>query len=113
MNFSKYHAKPVTIDGIRFASKKEGSRYCELKVLARAGKISDLQLQVPFVLSKAHRRTGEKRMTSGKKYVADFVYFDCINKRQVVEDVKGFRTKEYLVKREWMFEKYGIEIHEV
>lgn len=52
-------------------------------------------------------------MTSGKKYIADFVYYDCINKRQVVEDVKGFRTKEYLVKREWMFEKYGIEIHEV
>ena len=66
MNFSKYHAKPVTIDGIRFASKKEGSRYCELKALTRAGKISDLQLQVPFILSKAHRRTGEKRMTSGK-----------------------------------------------
>lgn len=54
MNFSKYHAKPVTIDGIRFASKKEGNRYCELKALTRAGKISDLQLQVPFILSKAH-----------------------------------------------------------
>lgn len=113
MSYSKYHAKPVVIDGIRFASTKEGNRYLELKILLRAGKISDLQLQVPYILSKAHKREGAKRMTVGKKYVADFVYFDREKKREVVEDVKGFCTKEYLVKREWLFDKYGIEINEV
>ena len=47
---SKYKAKKVTIDGITFDSQKEGKRYRELSLLARVGKITDLQTQVKFVL---------------------------------------------------------------
>ena len=47
---NKYHAKPTFVDGRRFASRKEAARYCELRLLERAGKIQDLTTQVPFVL---------------------------------------------------------------
>jgi len=45
---NKYHNQPVTIDGIRFASKREGKRYSELKLLEQAGSITDLKLQPRF-----------------------------------------------------------------
>ena len=79
---SKYGNHKVTYDGIKFDSKKEMNRYIELKLLQRAGKISDLQLQVPFVLLQAGN--GER----GVKYIADFVYIDA-DGNKVVEDVKS------------------------
>lgn len=107
----KYRAHKTVIDGITFASKKEANRYLELKLLLRAGKISDLQMQVPFVLIESHRRRDGK-MEMKCKYVADFVYDIVATKEHVVEDVKGFRTKEYILKRKMMWDKYGIEIKE-
>lgn len=94
---SKYGNHKVTFDGIKFDSKKEMNRYIELKLLQRAGKISDLQLQVPFVLLKAGN--GER----GVKYIADFVYLDA-DGNKVVEDVKSEATKKkeaYILKRKW------------
>lgn len=86
---SKYRAIPVIIDGIRFASKLEGKRYGELKLLERAGHIRNLELQPRFPLIV----NGQKICT----YVGDFSYFE--NDKRVIEDSKGHRTREYITKR--------------
>lgn len=104
---NKYHAKKTIVDGIEFDSKKEANRYYELLLMKRCGIIKDLQLQVPFELIP--KQDGERAC----KYIADFVYYDCENYCQVVEDVKGIKTDVYKIKRKLMLQVYGIKIKEV
>lgn len=118
----KYRSRKVIYDGISFDSKKEAHRYCELKLLQRAGKISNLELQKSFELIPAQRepstitKTGKEKLgrviEQSVKYVADFVYIDDMG-RTVVEDTKGFRTKDYIIKRKLMLYVYGIRIKEI
>lgn len=103
---SKYHNEKVIFDGIKFDSKKEFNRYMELKLLEKAGKISYLELQKPFVLidkSKYGRQI---------VYKADFVYYDNELNKLIVEDVKGVKTDVYKLKKRLIAEKYDIEIIE-
>ena len=108
---SKYKAKKTEIDGIVFDSKKEAKRYQELILLERAGVISDLQRQVKFVLIPVQRING-KVVERECSYVADFVYLDEAGKK-VVEDTKGVKTKDYIIKRKLMLYVHGIRIKEV
>lgn len=122
MTRRKYGNKKIMVDGILFDSKKEGIHYRELSLLQKAGAISDLRTQVKFVLIPAQRepdRKGPKGGTiKGKllerevSYIADFVYRDSSGKI-VVEDVKGMRTKEYIVKRKLLLYMHGIRIVEL
>lgn len=98
----KYRAVQTVVDGKKFASKKEARRYKELKLLTRAGEIAGLRCQVTFtlVVNDVHIC----------KYIADFVYFE--NGKKIVEDTKGFLTKEYKLKRKLMKAVHGIEIRE-
>ncbi len=99
---NKYNAKKTIIDGIKFDSKKEANRYCELKLLEKAGEIIKLELQPRFQLQPKFEKNGKKYRAI--EYVADFRYFDMASKKMVVEDVKGFRKMPvYLMKRK-MFE---------
>ena len=107
---SKYRNQKIIVDGITFDSKKEAKRWAELKLLERAGKIFNLQRQVPFVLIPKQVRDG-KVAERPCVYKADFVYEE--NGEDVVEDVKGIRTKEYAIKRKLMLWQFGIEIKEV
>lgn len=107
---NKYGNRKVIHDGIEFDSVKEAHRYCELKLMQRAGVISDLQLQVPFELIPTQRIDG-KLAEKAVNYVADFVYKQ--DGVQVVEDTKGMRTKEYIIKRKLMLWVHGIRIREV
>lgn len=107
---NKYHNKKVIIDGIKFDSQKEGNYYLKLRMLEKAGKIRDLKLQVPFVVLETFKV--DDRTYRKTKYIADFTYFDDKDKLHVI-DVKGFRTKEYELKKKLMAWKYGIEIEEV
>lgn len=124
---SKYYNKKITIDGITFDSKKEASRYMELKLLERAKKISNLRRQVKYVLIPAQYEKSTEKYKKGENkgrlkqgvllerecsYIADFVYIDE-NGKKVVEDTKGMRTKEYIIKRKLMLATYGIRISEV
>lgn len=84
----KYGASGVTIDGHYFPSKAEGRRYQQLKALLAQGEISALELQPRFPIY-----IDGKLVTT---YVADFRYHDTQLQEQVVEDVKGFKTPEYL-----------------
>ena len=94
---NKYGNRKTTVDGITFDSAKEAARYCELKMLARAGQISDLTLQKEYELQPAFNKNGKhyRKIT----YIADFTYFDERTQEFIVEDVKGHKTKEYLLKR--------------
>ena len=98
---SKYQSKKTMIDGITFDSRAESQRYCELKLLERAGKIKDLSLQHKFELQPSFKKNG--KTIRAIVYVADFVYFDLERMAHVIEDVKGYKTKEYLLKKK-MFE---------
>lgn len=121
---SKYHSKKITVDGETFDSKKEYRRYRELLLMEKAGLISDLQRQVKFLLIPTQyehfKRYGKngKELTPGKRvvekecsYYADFVYTE--NGRDVVEDTKGVRTPEYIIKRKLMLHIHRIRIREV
>lgn len=111
MSYSKYHAKKVkTSEGV-FDSQREYSRWCELKLLERVGEISDLRRQVKFVLIPS-QRVGSKVIERECAYKADFVY-TTPSGEQVVEDSKGVRTPEYIIKRKLMLYVHGIQIHEV
>ena len=102
---SKYGAHPVSIDGLRFDSAREATRWVQLVMLERAGVIQGLRRQVPFVLidKSAHGRA--------IRYIADFTYMQ--DGQEIVEDAKGYRTDVYKLKRRMMAERYGIIVKEV
>lgn len=106
---SKYHAHKVTVDGITFDSKKEARRWSELKLMESAGIITDLRRQVTFQLLPSQK--GDGRTERPAKYVADFVYQE--NGKTVVEDTKGMKTRDYILKRKIMLFIHGITIKEV
>lgn len=118
---NKYHNKRVDIGGVVFDSVKEARRYQELSILEKLGEISDLRCQVEYELIPAQREPDSigKRggVIKGKviekkcSYIADFVYIE--NGKTVVEDVKGFRTPEYKIKRKLMLYRHGIKIKEI
>lgn len=111
-NWTKYNNKKITVDGQIFDSKKEANRYKELRLLEKAGAIKDLRMQVKFTLIPAQRDEATGKVVEREcSYKADFVYEE--DGKTVVEDVKGFRTKEYVIKRKLMLWRYGIRIREV
>ena len=107
---AKYRNSKTVVDGMTFDSKKEALRYRELRLLERAGKISGLQCQVKFELLPAQRQGG-KVVERPVRYIADFVYTE--NGTQVVEDAKGVRTMDFIIKRKLMLYKHGIRVREV
>ena len=124
MNYNKYRNRKVKTEDGTFASVKEYRRYCELKMIQRAGQITDLQTQVPFELIPAQYETYERygkkgqRLKDGKRcieqsvvYLADFVYNE--KGKQVVEDAKGKRTADYIIKRKLMLYQHNIRVKEV
>ena len=107
---SKYNAKKIMVDGITFDSKKEAKRYTELKLLERAGKITGLELQPEFELQPAFDKDGKhyRKIT----YKADFHYIE--DGQNIVEDVKGYRTDVYKLKKKLFEYKYqGLTIKEL
>ena len=117
----KYGNKKTTVDGITFDSIKEAKRFKELSLMQHSGMIQDLQRQVKFVLIPAQREPDKVGARGGIykgklierecSYIADFVYQE--NGKTVVEDTKGFHTKDYLLKRKMMLHFHGIKIKEV
>lgn len=119
---NKYGNNKIVVNDEVFDSRKEARRYQELLVLLKAGDISDLQRQVKYVLIPAQREPDTIGPKGGRKpgkllehevsYIADFVYKDK-DGSQIVEDTKGFRTKEYILKRKMALYLLGIRIKEV
>ena len=110
----KYGAKATVVDNIRFASKREAARYAELKLLEKAGEISNLELQPVYPLVVRDRVHHSEATTIGK-YTADFRYREGPQGLLVVEDVKSSATKTtaYRLRKKFVEAQYGIEIREV
>lgn len=104
------------------ASLREHRRAAQLRLWLRAGLISNLREQVPFELIPAQYGSCGTDF-KGKpvcvciekscKYIADFVYTDNESGQTIVEDTKGVRTAEYIIKRKLMLYVHGIRIKEV
>ena len=111
---NKYGSRKVIVDGIPFDSQKEANRWCELLLLLRAGSIRNLRRQVGFELIPAQRVNG-KLAERAVRYVADFTYEQRKGDKwePVVEDVKGYRTEVYRIKKKLMLYVHGIRIVEV
>ena len=117
----KYGNKKIYEDGEIFDSKKEYRRWKELILLVKAGEISKLQRQVKYTLIPSQREPDIRGPRGGIRpgklierevsYIADFVYTDKAG-QTVVEDCKGLRTKEYILKRKMMLFFHGIRIKE-
>lgn len=108
---NKYGAQATEVDGLRFDSKAEARRYLQLKDMMRAGEISDLEIQVEYLLIPVQKVAG--RTERPVKYVADFRYKQ--GDQVIVEDTKSAptKTKEYTIKRKLMLWIHGIAIREV
>lgn len=123
---NKYGSRKVTVDGITFDSKKEAQRYSELRLLEKAGQITNLQRQFKFKLIPTQREESTEVYKAGPQkglpkpgaviekpcfYIADFTY--CDGNELVAEDTKGFKTKDYIIKRKLMLHVHGIRIKEI
>lgn len=100
----KYGNQKTEIDGITFDSKKEALRYQDLKLMEKAGEISELDRQVRFPL-----RVNRQEICC---YIADFTYRKRGGGTIVAEDTKGVRTRDYIIKKKLMKAIHGIEIQE-
>jgi hypothetical protein len=105
---SKYRNQKCESGGVKFDSKREMARWHELVQMQARGDISDLELQVPFILAEPVVIAGRKR--PALRYVADFVYEQ--GGETVIEDVKGRVTEGYRIKRHLMAAR-GLVIKEV
>ena len=98
MSRQKYFSKPTTCNKMhKHASKKEAARCDELTLLERAGKIEKLMQQPEFELQPKFKI--ECKTIRPIKYRADFSYYDKEENAFIVEDVKGFKTKDYMIKK--------------
>jgi hypothetical protein len=100
---NKYRAKRTKADGMMFHSQREAERWQQLRLLEKAGLISNLQRQVSYECWVNGQRVC--------KWIADFVYNDT-HKVKIVEDSKGPKTPEYKLKRKLMKACHGIDILE-
>lgn len=96
----KYNAKPVIIDGIKFASTKEGKRYSELNLLRKSGEVNFFFMQTPI------------QLPGNVRYFLDFLIF-WKDGSYTFEDVKGRDTPTSKVKRKIVEDIYNIKIEEV
>ena len=99
---NKYGNIKTTVDGIKFDSKREAAVYCDLKLLIRAGEISQLELQPSFDLLVNGVKIG--------KYKADFSFFDNQTKQLRYIDVKGVETAIFRRSKKHVKAQYGIDV---
>jgi len=93
----KFHAKPTTVDDIRFDSKKEAKYYGNLKLLQKSGELLFFLRQVPF------------HLPGGVIYRLDFMEF-WANEDILFREIKGFETKEWKIKKRLVESLYPITI---
>ena len=120
---TKYHNKKAMVGDFLFDSKKEARRNAQLMLMQSAGAILNLQRQVKFILIPAQRepdtigpkggRIKGKLLERECSYIADFVYTDAKTGERIVEDTKGVRTKDYIIKRKLMLYVHKTKIREI
>jgi hypothetical protein len=104
-----------------FHSTREHMRALELRQEQKDGKIQYLVEQETFtviepqyedvlVTMKTKTKIKRKLVEHGVKYIADFTY--TRNGLYVVEDSKGCKTADYIIKRKLMLQVHGIKVLE-
>lgn len=119
---NKYRAKKTTVDNVTFDSKREATRYIYLRDAQKRGEISNLRMQVKYLLIPAQYEQDRTGRMAGRirgrllerevSYIADFVYINE-DGEEVVEDVKGMRTAVWVLKRKLMLYVHNIRVWEV
>lgn len=104
MTRSKYNARKTVVDGIKFDSVKEAKRYRELMFMFKAGEIDNLKLQPKYRLIDKFKN-GQGKTIRGINYIADFEYIK--DGKVVIEDVKGYKTQTYKLKKKLFEHKYN------
>lgn len=102
--FSKYHATPTVVDGVRFDSHLEARHYSQLRLLQRIGSVLELERQPVFDL-----------VVGGccvARYIADFRVVFADGEIQI-RDCKGVRTPVYRLKRKLFEALYPFRIVEI
>lgn len=94
---TKYQSVKTKVNNIEFASAKEAKRYTELTYMAKANMIIDIVLQPKFSLCDEFKIGRTKFKQSS--YVADFLYYDIEESIFIVEEVKGFKTDLFVLKK--------------
>lgn len=103
---NKYGNQKTVVDGITFDSRKEASRWQELRLLEKAGEITGLVRQVKIELIP------KTKLYRACYYIPDFAYFDKRMGKTVYEDTKGMKTDVYKLKKKLLYWRHGIEILE-
>jgi hypothetical protein len=104
----KFGNKKTVVDGHTFDSKREAARWCELRLLQRAGRISELQRQVVYELAPGVKFEGAKRAQPALRLVVDFQYREA--GRLVLEDIKGVVTTAFTIKRHLLKARIGLDV---
>lgn len=107
---NKYGAKKTVIDGHEFPSRREAEYYLLYKSMLQRGEIKDLQLQPRFEIIPAYTNHNGKKVRPCH-YTADFL-LQFPDGRKMVVEVKGFRTRDYMLRRklfEWQYREYEFE----
>jgi hypothetical protein len=96
----KYNNRRTVIDGIVFASQAEGERYLQLRDLVSRGEIQHFRIHPTYRLFPSFRdRLGRRHRATN--YTADFAYVIIEEngvRRFIVEDVKGPRPRDYVLR---------------
>lgn len=104
----KYGNRKTVVDGITFDSLREAARWGELRMLERAGHISQLKRQVIYELAPSVKFSGTRRAKPALRYIVDFTYRE--GDALIAEDVKGMQTKEFQIKRHLMLALLGVDV---
>ena len=104
---NKYRNVKTTVKGVKYDSKREATYVEQLRLLEKAGKITDLQTQVKFRFNGLEYDSGRTI-----QYWADASYIDSDGEYHVI-DVKGVRTPAYKIKKALMWHWFKIEVEEV
>ena len=102
---NKYKNKKVEYDNIKFDSIKEQEHYKLLKLLEKSGIIKELELQKKFELQPSFIDNNGKKQRA-ITYIADFFYYETVQKIYIAEDVKGYKTDVYKLKKKMFMYQY-------
>jgi hypothetical protein len=109
---AKYRNKKVEYDGYKFDSIREFERYQELRLLERAGEVTNLTVQPRFFLKcgDTEIKIRSDRYPNGRRvsYYGDFQYDE--KGETMVEDVKGQDTPVSRLKRAIVEAQYGVRV---
>ena len=110
--YGRYGAKKCVFNNITFDSEMEANYYRD-QILPRLknGEIEDLVLQPEFILIPDFEKNGKKM--KGVKYIADFQFYDKVQDRIRVIDVKCMETEEFILRRKMFDYHFNLQELEV